>query len=159
MQLSPGQQMPSALFMVIIFAPILYLVLLGLYRRRQGIRHKLRGLVVALAGYIGTVILLVNNGVQSPLVVVVIAVLVGLAVERIMIRPRSRHIPAAERRKAIAVYERKTGRKFNPRNDELDHEIAFARLGNSTADNLKVIPRRANRSKGKKAVWWDLLGR
>lgn len=154
-----ASQISPNMWLVIVFAPFVYVVLLGLRRRREGIRHWVRGRVVALAAYIGTVALLVNNGVQSPLVAVVIAVLVGVAVERILVRRRSRHIPAAERRKAIATYERKTGRKFNRKTDELDHEIAFARLGSSTADNLRVIPRRANRSKGKKAVWWDLLGR
>ena len=156
MQANP--QIPSSLWLVIVFAPIIYVVLLGLRRRRDGIRHWFKGHVVAIAAYIGTIVLLVNNGVQSPFVVVVVAVLVGLGVERILVRPRSRHIPAAERRRAVAAYERKTGRKFNPKADELDHEIAFARLGSSTADNLRVVSRRANRRKGKKAVWWDLLG-
>lgn len=135
------------------------MVVIGIYRRREGIRHRFRGFGVAVTGYVITLVLLIQNGLQSPLMAVVVGVLVGLALERILIGPRSRHVPRAQRRKAIAAYERKTGRKFNPKTDELDHEIAFARLGSSTADNLRVIPRRLNRSKGKKAVWWDLLGR
>lgn len=157
--MQPNLQTPSTMALTILCALAIYMVLLGVYRRREGIRHRLKKLAVAMIGYVGAIVLLVNNGLQSPVLCVGIAVLVGLALERLLIAPRSRHIPRAERRKAIAAYERKTGKKFNSKTDELDHEIAFARFGSSTADNLRVTPRCVNRRKGKKAVWWDLLGR
>lgn len=70
---------------------------------------------------------------NAPVVVaLVFGVPTGVVAERLLITPRSRHIPASERRKAIVRYERKAGRRYTPKEDELDHDIAFARWGSSS---------------------------
>jgi hypothetical protein len=143
---------------VLVFvALILCAVLLGVHRRREGIRYKLRRNIIAISVYLFAAYILSRNG--QPLgVAIAIGVLAGIGAEVLLVKPRSRHIPRTEKRKAIADYERRTSRKFNPKKDELDHDVAFARLGSSTADNLRVRPRAENRRKGKKRVWWDVLG-
>jgi hypothetical protein len=42
----------------------------------------------------------------------------------------------------------KTGKKFNPRKHELDHEIAFSKGGSHTAENPRVLEKKRNRSNG-----------
>lgn len=74
-------------------------------------------------------------------------------------KPRSRHIPASVKRRRVAEYELRTGKKYNPRRDELDHDVPFARGGSHTEDNLRVVEKRKNRKKGSKSPWWDLLSR
>lgn len=143
---------------VIFVVALLFLVLLSIYRRREGIRHFVRRAVVAEAAYIVLSLYLANSG-MHPLAAAGIGVLAALALERLLVAPRSRHIRAAEKRKAIAAYERKTGRKYNPKKDELDHDVPFSKWGSSTADNLRIRPRGENRRKGNKSPWWDLLSR
>lgn len=141
----------------VIAALILYAVVLGIHRRREGIRHRVRRSTIAILAYLVTAIVLSKNG-QPPITALAVAILVGIGAESLLVKPRSRYIPKSERRKAIADYEQRTGRKFNPKKDELDHDVAFARFGSNTADNLRVRPRAENRRKGKKRVWWDVIG-
>jgi hypothetical protein len=63
---------------------------------------------------------------------------------------RSRWIPAAKRRKAVARWEARTGKHFDPDAYELDHIIPFAKGGWHTLDNLRVIRKKANRAKAHK---------
>lgn len=86
------------------------------------------------------------------------AIVAALIVDRWM-PGRSRYIPASVRRRKIAEHELRTGKKFNPRKHELDHEVAFSKGGSHTEDNLRVVEKSKNRSKGAKSPWWDLLGR
>jgi hypothetical protein len=149
--IGPGSQpAPLSQLAVIAIAVLLFLVLLSLYRRREGIRHFARRAIVAEAAYLVLTLYLANSGVQ-PVAAVGIGVLAALALERLLVAPRGRHIRAAEKRKAIAGYERKTGRKYNPQKDELDHDVPFSKWGSSTADNLRIRPRRENRRKGNKS--------
>ena len=142
----------------ILAAALAYLLGLSIYRRREGLRHHLRRAVVRIVVYLGVTYYLATNGIQ-PLVAMCIGALAGFGLEGLVIPKRSRHIRKAERAKSIQAFELKTGAKFNPEKHELDHEIAFARFGSSTADNLRVLERKANRRKGKKSPWWDLIGR
>lgn len=71
---------------------------------------------------------------------------------------RSRYVPASVKRKKIREYELETGKKYNPRKHELDHIIPFSKGGSHTEDNLRLVEKRKNRSKGAKSPWWDLLG-
>ena len=144
--------------LVILVAPLLFLLFLSLYRRREGILNFMRRAILGEAAYIFLAWYLAQRGVQ-PIAAVGIGVLAAVTVAKMLVAPRSRHIPASERRKAVAAYERKTGRKFNRKADEVDHDVAFAKWGSSTADNLRVRSRTENRRKGKKSPWWDLLGR
>lgn len=140
---------------VIAFA-LVSLVLLSIYRRREGIRHRLRSVLRVELAYLIVAFLLVKAG-QSPVVAILAGFVCALLVDR-SAPGRRRYIPKSERRKAIARFEL-TGRKFNPRVHDLDHVIPFSKGGSSTADNLRVTERRKNRAKGAKSPWWDLLGR
>jgi hypothetical protein len=158
MAIVPQPAPSDQLTLILVVAPILFLLLLSLYRRREGILHSARRVIIAEAAYFILAVYLGQRGIP-PIAAVGIGVLAALALERLLVAPRSRHIPAAQKRKAIAAYERKTGRKYDRKTDEFDHEIAFSRGGSSTADNLRVRTRTDNRRKGKKSPWWDLLGR
>src|SRR5258708_26370797 len=103
----------SNTLIVLVGLALASVLLLPLYRRREGIRHFLRRYIVALIAYVGVALYLATSGVQ-PLPAVAIGVLAGCAVERLLVPRRSRHIPRAEKRKAIATYERKTRRKYAP---------------------------------------------
>ena len=70
----------------------------------------------------------------------------------------NRRIPADVRRRVIANWQRKSGEKFNSREYELDHVVPFSRGGGHTLDNLRVIEKRKNRSKGARVPWWDVIG-
>jgi hypothetical protein len=131
-------------------------ILLGLSRRREAIRSALRRMIAIGACYFLVVVVLAENGWKGTQAVV--AGVFSALVLNALIPRRSRYIPKSERRKAIARYESATSRKFNPHFQEIDHVIPFSKGGSNTADNLKVVGRRANRSKGAKSPWWDLLG-
>jgi hypothetical protein len=73
-------------------------------------------------------------------------------------KPQSRHIPAAVRRRKEAEFMLKTGKKFDRKKYELDHELPFASGGGHHESNIRVVEKKKNRSKGAKSPWWDLLG-
>jgi len=88
----------------------------------------------------------------------VIGVIGGVLVVAVS-KPRGRRITAKDRRRAIARYELETGKKYNSRKHDLDHEIPFSRGGNNTAENLRVQTRGKNRSRGaRRSAWWDVFG-
>jgi hypothetical protein len=135
---------------------VITLFLVSIKRRREGIRHRLRRIVIVEGVYIAVAYVmnqLGRTGVESLLGGVLAAFVVNQ-----MMSGRSRHIPSTVRRRKIAEYELRTGKKYNSRKHELDHEIAFSKGGSHTEDNLRVIEKRKNRSKGAKSPWWDLLG-
>jgi hypothetical protein len=132
-------------------------VLLGVRRRREGILYKLKKIVLLEGIYLGLAFLLLKNG-QPPLEAISVG-LVAAFIVRSFIKPRSRYIPAFVKRKARAEFELRTGTKFNPRKHEYDHQIAFSRGGSHTTDNVHVVERIKNRSKGAKTPWWDVLGK
>jgi hypothetical protein len=132
-------------------------ILLGLRRRREAIRAGIRRLVVVGLFYFLVVVVLAQSGWAGPQAVVA-GVISAIGLNSLIPR-RSRYIPKSEYKKAIARYEAATGRRFNPHFQEIDHVIPFSKGGSNTADNLQVIGRRENRSKGASSPWWDLLGR
>jgi hypothetical protein len=136
---------------------IVFFVLLSLRRRREAIAHAMRRIFLAELTYLVVTVLMVKAG-RTPLESLLAGVLCGLVVNG-RIPGRSRHVPSSVRRKKIAEYELRTGKKFNASKHELDHEVPFSRGGSHTEDNLRVVAKRKNRSKGAKAPWWDLLGR
>jgi hypothetical protein len=151
-------QSSSEILLVGLLAPIVVLLALSLYRRREGVRYFLRRVIVSEIVYVISALYLIKQHI-APVIALLFGILAGVAAERLLIKTRSRYIPAAEKRKAIARYEKKAGRRYDPRQDEFDHEIAFSRGGSSTADNLRIRSRAENRRKGRKSPWWDLLGR
>jgi hypothetical protein len=140
----------------LIVAFVIFLLLLSLRPRREAIRHWVRRIVIVEATYFAVVYLMVHIG-RPPIESLLEGILAGFVVNQMQPR-RSRHIPASVRRRKIAEYELRTGKKFNPRKHELDHGIPFSRGGSHTADNLSVMEKRRNRSKGAKSPWWDLFG-
>src|SRR3990167_8761835 len=137
-------------------AGVVYSLLLGIRLRREAIRHQLSRLCILLAVYLGVAAYLTQVG-WRPHEAIGGGVLAGLFLG-LFLRKHSRYMPRAEKRKAIARFELRTGEKFNPRVHEIDHEIPFSTGGSSTADNLRVVTRRENRSKGARSPWWDLFG-
>ena len=144
---------------ILIFICILagFPVLLGIRRRRDGIRFWIRKIIMVEAAYLGFTFVLVKLG-RTPLESMLGGLVAALLVNAFY-RPRSRHVPASVKRRAKAEFELRTGKKFNPRIHEYDHDVPFSRGGSHTTDNLRVVERKRNRSKGAKAPWWDVLGR
>jgi hypothetical protein len=131
---------------------------IGVFRRRQGIAYKLKNVIVGEASFVGVTLLMLKLGrtqLESGLAGFLVAVLLVF----VFTKPRSRRIPESEKRKARARHELKTRRKFNPKKHEYDHRIPFSKLGNNTADNIRIVDKKVNRSKGAKSPWWDLLGK
>jgi hypothetical protein len=130
--------------------------LLSIRRRREAIRYRLRRIILVEAAYLGPAFLLLQLG-QPPLICLLAGMVLALLVDS-RIKPRSRYVPASVKRKARAEFELKTGKKFNPRKHEYDHDIPFSSGGSHTMDNIRVRERKTNRSKGAKSPWWDVLG-
>jgi hypothetical protein len=132
-------------------------ILIGLRRRRESIRNRLRNIIVVELAYFGVTLLLVKFGVP-PIEAFLCGIVAGLIVV-IRTPSRSRYISAAVKRKARAEFELRTGKKFNSKKHEYDHGVPFSRGGSHTADNIRVVEKSRNRSKGRKSAWWDVLGK
>ena len=142
---------------ILLWAFIGLTVLAGIYKRRENLGHNLRHLVIAVAvGAFAWVVAQQVEAIQNAAPILAgMAMLLAYAT-----RPRrSRHIRASVKRRTIAEWESRTGKKFNSRTHELDHIVPFSKGGSSTADNLEVVKKKRNRSKGARSEWWDLLGR
>ena len=90
---------------------VVTLILVSVRRRGEGIRHRLRRIIIVEGVYLAASYLLSQAGrtaLESLLGGVVAALLVNQ-----MMPGRSRHIPASVRRRKIAEYEMRTGKKFN----------------------------------------------
>ncbi|MGH7485578.1 MAG: HNH endonuclease domain-containing protein [bacterium] len=138
-------------------AGFLFLVFVCLDRRGEGIAFAMNRVVAFLIPY--GIALYVLQPKHLPTVEwIFISAVAGVIVQGILMpRRRSRYIRATEKRKAIARYEL-TGKKYNPKKHDLDHDIPFSKGGSSTADNLRVRDRRVNRQKGNRSPWWDIFG-
>jgi len=134
-----------------IFAGIVALAFL--FRRREAIAHALRGTLIAFACAIVAFLLLWKAGL-SPMAAYISALVVGVLIRRAEPR-RSRHVSAKAKRQTIARFEKETGETFNRRIHEIDHKLAHSRGGGNAEDNLQVLTRKKNRSKGARARWKD----
>lgn len=132
-------------------------ILAGINRRREGILYLVRKVVLGEVVYLGVTFITVKMG-RTPLEALLAGLVAALAVY-LFYKPRSRHVPASVKRRARAEFELRTGKKFNRRKHEYDHDVAFSRLGSHTSDNIHVMEKRKNRSKGARSVWWDALGK
>ena|SRR5579872_7130953 len=122
-----------------------------LYRRREAIVHALRGTIIAVF-CAGLAFFLLWKGGLPPLAAYLGALVVVVLVRRGQ-PGRSRYISARGRRQAVAKWEKDTGETFNRRVHELDHKLAHSRGGGNTEDNLQVLTRKQNRSKGARRRW------
>jgi hypothetical protein len=123
------------------------------WRRREAIVCALRGTLVALIFAALTFVVLWRSGI-SPLGAYIGALVVGILIRRAQ-PARSRYVSARLKRQAIAKWEKETGQTFNRRNHEVDHILPHSRGGGNTLDNLQVLTRKKNRSKGAKLGWRD----
>lgn len=148
---------PLYLIIAIIVLPFALSILVGIFRRRESIRYWIRKALICESVYVGLALILLKVG-QPPLVSVLAGLVAALIVDS-RFKPRSRRVSAGVKRKARARHELKTGKKFNPKRHEYDHKVPFSKGGSHTADNIEVVERKANRSKGAASPWWDILGR
>jgi fatty acid desaturase len=117
-----------------------------MYRRREAIAHTVRQVTVAVVCAFIAFLLLWKGGL-SPLAAYIAALVVVVLIRRA--QPlRSRYISARTKRQAIAKWEKETGQTFNRRLHELDHLLAHSRGGGNAEDNIQVLTRKQNRSKG-----------
>lgn len=132
------------------------LVCLSLYRRRDALFVSAQRLCVAglIFAYVPDFYLWREKAGLRFLV----AWAVAIVADTLLFPPRSRNIPESVRQEAIRRFEARTGQQFDPAIHELDHHIAFVRGGSTTVDNVRVMERGANRSKGATTPWWDILG-
>jgi hypothetical protein len=137
-------------FVYIIVAVVFFLLLVSIRRRREAILHRVRRGIVVEGIYVGVAYVMVQAG-RTTIEALLGGIVAGLVVNQ-MISGRSRHIPTSVRRKKIREYELRTGKKFNPRKHELDHEVAFSKGGSHTEDNLRVVEKGKNRSRGQVSV-------
>lgn len=94
-----------------------------------------------------TILLRSGRSVQDALIFSVPAAIV---VALLLVRrpPNQRRIPTKIRRAVIARDLK--GERFDPRVHEVDHIVPFSRGGDHSEDNLRVISRSENRSRGAK---------
>ncbi len=136
---------------------VLVLLAVSIRRRRENFLHNLRVLMVS--GLAGLLTYTLANGAgwnqnQAAVTAFLVAALALLLAPR-----RSRRIPAHVKRRVISRWQAETGMKYNSRRWEIDHIVPFSQGGSNTEDNLRVISKKRNRSKGGKPPNWDLLGR
>jgi 5-methylcytosine-specific restriction endonuclease McrA len=133
-----------------------FALLLSISRRREYYAYRLKLILRMEAAYIIAVFIAAALGRQQ-LEPILWGLLAGFVVY-IRTKPRSRHISAAVRRKKEAEHVLRTGKKFDRKKHELDHEVPFSSGGGHSEANLRVVGKGKNRSKGAKSPWWDLLG-
>jgi hypothetical protein len=122
------------------------LLLRTLWASREGIVWVFKAVLVGVAGLIAAQFLLTQMQ-RSPLEVDIGGyVCSGLAVA--LTPKRSRYIPTSVRRKVIARDLK--GERYDSRKHHIDHRWPFSRGGSHTADNLRVISKKANLCKGAK---------
>ena len=133
-----------------------FFLLLSIFRRREYYTYKLKLIFRMELAYIVAIVVAVELGRQQmePILWGVIAAFLVY----MRAKPRSRHIPAAVRRKKEAEHVLRTGKKFDRKKYELDHDVPFSSGGGHSEANIRVVEKGTNRSKGAKSPWWDLLG-
>jgi hypothetical protein len=116
------------------------------YRRREALAHAIRGTIKAFICF-GIAFVLLWKGGLPPLGAYIVALIIGVLIRRAEPR-RSRYISARAKRQAIAKWEKETGETFNRGIHELDHVLPHSRGGGNSEDNIQVLTRKQNRSKG-----------
>lgn len=134
-----------------------FALLASVSRRREYYAYKFNLMLRIEIAYFAAVFISVQFGRQQ-LEPILWGLIAGFAVF-IGARPRTRYIRESVKRKKRAEFELRTGKKFNPRKHEYDHEVPFAQGGGQGEANIRVVEKKKNRKKGAKSPWWDLLGR
>lgn len=122
------------------------------WQRREAFAYVVRCLGLAMLCGAAAFLLLRTSGLTEPdaklAALVVAAFTIGFVP-----RKRSRRISKRVQRQAIVKWERETGQTFNRRIHELDHKLAHSRGGGNAEDNIQVLTKKKNRSKGAKRHW------
>jgi hypothetical protein len=137
----------------LLFGFAAFLVFIYFWPRREAIAHNLYRTLVAFTCMAVAFVLLWKLGLP-PLAAYITALVIGILIRRAE-PPRSRRIKARVKRQAIAKWEKESGETFNRRVHELDHKLAHSRGGGNTEDNIQVLTKKKNRSKGAKLGWRD----
>ena len=136
----------SPVVMVIAGLGLAYIVRVAV-AMRQGAVWLIRAMLVTVIGSAAAYAFLVQSG-ALPATAELLAVIAGVIVFAILPR-RSRHIPAEVRRQVIKRDLK--GKRVKPGEYHVDHTWPHALGGSNTVDNLRVIPKKENLKKGKKA--------
>jgi hypothetical protein len=135
------------LVLALIVAPIVYYRLQVARRKREIVRRNLR----RVAMYFGCVLLgvgVIPKYGYSIQEAAIFSMFVGTTAALLIHGPRTdRRIPRKTRRKVIARFEA-TGERFDPKLHDVDHIVPFAKGGDHSEINLRVVPRSANRRRG-----------
>jgi hypothetical protein len=117
-------------------------------RKKQRIRFKSRRIGVYLVCALTGIVILTSHGytvIESGL----FSIAVGI-VASFFVRPpqRTRRIPTKVRRYVISRDLK--GERFNPKLHDVDHIVPYSRGGDHSPENLRVVLRSINRSRGAK---------
>lgn len=134
-----------------------FALILSISRRREYYAYKLKLIFRVEAAYF-LVAIGANRLAGRPTLESLLWGVVAGFVVYMRTKPQSRHIPTSVRRKKEAEFVLKTGKKFDRKKYELDHEVPWADGGGHHESNIRVVEKKRNRSKGAKTPWWDLLG-
>lgn len=120
-------------------------------RKQESIRYKLRRTVVALAAYLLSGLILIQQGLP-PLEAILVGAFAGFGCQWLLVRPpkRDRRIPKAVRQQVIARDLTSKGLKWDPAKYHIDHIVPFSRGGDNSARNLRVVEKARNLRKGAK---------
>ena len=145
--------MTPEIMSVVVYGSIAVALIAILWQRREALTHAAKhGIRAALCGVIAGFALDVYGLPKVP------AFITGAVITVLIFRTapkRSRHISARIRRQVIAEWEKETGLTYNRRLHEIDHVHPYSMGGGNYANNLQVLHRRKNRSKGAKTNWRD----
>jgi hypothetical protein len=133
---------------VVVFA--WYIIQVAL-RKKEAIRHKLKGAVVAITVYLVMAIVLSRQGLPA-VEAVLLGALAGLGSAWLLVKPpaRERRIPKGLRRQVIARDLTSKGLKWDPAKHHIDHVVPFSRGGDNSLRNLRVVEKKRNLRKGGK---------
>ncbi len=155
-------QFKSIVFLILFFISIL--IILSIKRRSELIKYRLKKIIIFEVIYILSFLYFQFTYKNNPnfnqyLILYFFGVIVFLFIFSKLYpkQKRNRYIPENIKKRLIKEFESRTGKKYNSRQYEIHHIIPYSRGGNSTIDNLKIIPRHKNRKIKDKSPWWDML--
>lgn len=151
--MNPHQPIPEPL--ILIGAAIAVFVTWYAYqiasRKKQWLRFKLKRVLVGELALFGSVYVLVRN--HLPFIeALTFSFLAGMGAAYLLVRePRGgRRIPKSVRQQVIARDLTAKGLKWDPEKYHIDHIVPYARGGDHSLKNLRVVEKEKNLRKGDK---------